>query len=151
MVTDWAFLCHSPSFLLGTGACSFVIWWGKQCEPLAGGMRRLVEREGGGGFKGEKLSHDQNCKLCFFLAFICTNLRSHSGVIWSPKEGECYYDWLKMLASAYLFPSHQDVPTMEACRDLCLTAPYRCYSFDYADTGDRVCRYVPIGNVFKIE
>ena len=25
---------------------------------LAGGMRRLVEREGGGGIKGEKLSHD---------------------------------------------------------------------------------------------
>jgi len=35
---------------------------------------------------------------------------------------------------------YQDVPTMEACRDLCLTAPYRCHSFDYADTGDRVCR-----------
>ena len=34
----------------------------------------------------------------------------------------------------------QDVPTMEACRDLCLTAPYRCHSFDYGDTGDRVCR-----------
>ena len=31
---------------------------------------------------------------------------------------------------------------MEACRDLCLTAPYRCHSFDYADTGDRVCRYL---------
>ncbi len=29
---------------------------------------------------------------------------------------------------------------MEACRDLCLTAPYRCHSFDYGDTGDRVCR-----------
>jgi len=35
---------------------------------------------------------------------------------------------------------YQDVPTMEACRDLCLTAPYRCHSFDYGDTGDRVCR-----------
>ena len=34
----------------------------------------------------------------------------------------------------------QDVPTMEACRDLCLTAPYRCHSFDYGDTGQRVCR-----------
>ena len=34
----------------------------------------------------------------------------------------------------------QDVPTMEACRDLCLTAPYRCHSFDYGDTGERVCR-----------
>ncbi|QQP39825.1 Putative LOC100169340 [Caligus rogercresseyi] len=29
---------------------------------------------------------------------------------------------------------------MEACRDLCLAAPYRCHSFDYGDTGDRVCR-----------
>ena len=29
---------------------------------------------------------------------------------------------------------------MEACRDLCLTAPYRCHSFDYGDTGQRVCR-----------
>jgi hypothetical protein len=29
---------------------------------------------------------------------------------------------------------------MEACRDLCLTAPYRCHSFDYGDTGERVCR-----------
>jgi len=35
---------------------------------------------------------------------------------------------------------YQDVPAMEACRDLCLTAPYRCHSFDYGDTGDRVCR-----------
>ena len=35
---------------------------------------------------------------------------------------------------------YQDVPTMEACRDLCLTAPYRCHSFDYGDTGERVCR-----------
>ena len=29
---------------------------------------------------------------------------------------------------------------MEACRDLCLAAPYRCHSFDYGDTGERVCR-----------
>jgi len=35
---------------------------------------------------------------------------------------------------------YQDVPTMEACRDLCLNAPYRCHSFDYGDTGQRVCR-----------
>ena len=39
-----------------------------------------------------------------------------------------------------IFFSTQDVPTKEACRDLCLNAPYRCHSFDYGDTGQRVCR-----------
>lgn len=34
----------------------------------------------------------------------------------------------------------QDVATIDDCRQLCLTAPYRCHSFDYADTGDNVCR-----------
>jgi hypothetical protein len=33
------------------------------------------------------------------------------------------------------FVHMQDVPAMEACRDLCLSAPYRCHSFDYGDTG----------------
>ena len=92
MVTDWVFLCHSLSFLLGKGA--FVSWWGKHWQSLAGGMRRLVEREGGEGFKGEKLSHDQNCKLCF-LAFIPTNRShsTHSGLVWShtEREGASYY------------------------------------------------------------
>lgn len=34
----------------------------------------------------------------------------------------------------------QDVSTIDDCRQLCLTAPYRCHSFDYADTGENVCR-----------
>jgi len=34
----------------------------------------------------------------------------------------------------------QDVATIDDCRQLCLTVPYRCHSFDYADTGDNVCR-----------
>jgi len=46
---------------------------------------------------------------------------------------------LQIIISLFLLSS-QDVPTMEACRDLCLTAPYRCHSFDYGDTGERVCR-----------
>ncbi|XP_066975682.1 uncharacterized protein [Macrobrachium rosenbergii] len=34
----------------------------------------------------------------------------------------------------------QDVDSLEDCKRLCLTAPYRCHSFDYGDTGDNVCR-----------
>lgn len=34
----------------------------------------------------------------------------------------------------------QDVASIDDCRQLCLTAPYRCHSFDYADTGENVCR-----------
>lgn len=34
----------------------------------------------------------------------------------------------------------QDVSSIDDCRQLCLTAPYRCHSFDYADTGENVCR-----------
>lgn len=35
---------------------------------------------------------------------------------------------------------YQDIATLEECKQKCLTAPYRCYSFDYGDTSDRVCR-----------
>lgn len=35
---------------------------------------------------------------------------------------------------------YQDVATLEECRQKCLNAPYRCYSFDYGDTSERVCR-----------
>jgi len=34
----------------------------------------------------------------------------------------------------------QEVASLDDCKDLCLSAPYRCHSFDYNDTGDRVCR-----------
>ncbi|KAK2719667.1 uncharacterized protein LOC136037301 [Artemia franciscana] len=34
----------------------------------------------------------------------------------------------------------QDVPSLDECRQLCLSAPYRCHSFDFNDTGDNVCR-----------
>ncbi|XP_066995451.2 uncharacterized protein [Anabrus simplex] len=36
---------------------------------------------------------------------------------------------------------HEGVPTIEECRNLCLqAADFRCHTFDYGDTGDRVCR-----------
>lgn len=35
---------------------------------------------------------------------------------------------------------HQDVGSLEECKQKCLNAPYRCYSFDYGDTSERVCR-----------
>ncbi|KAG8227680.1 hypothetical protein J437_LFUL006991 [Ladona fulva] len=34
----------------------------------------------------------------------------------------------------------QDVGTLEDCRNLCLEANFRCHTFDFGDTGDRVCR-----------
>ncbi|KAK4015822.1 uncharacterized protein LOC116925414 [Daphnia magna] len=34
----------------------------------------------------------------------------------------------------------QDVETEEACKNLCLNANFRCHSFDFGDTGDKVCR-----------
>ncbi|XP_050714684.1 uncharacterized protein LOC126997559 [Eriocheir sinensis] len=42
---------------------------------------------------------------------------------------------LKTVDSVY-----QDVVGLEECKRLCLTASFRCHSFDYGDTGDRVCR-----------
>lgn len=35
---------------------------------------------------------------------------------------------------------YQDVASLEECKQKCLQAPYRCYSFDYGDTSERVCR-----------
>lgn len=35
---------------------------------------------------------------------------------------------------------HQNVQTLDECRDLCLTAPFRCHSYDYNETGELVCR-----------
>ncbi|KAH8383570.1 hypothetical protein KR009_009342 [Drosophila setifemur] len=35
---------------------------------------------------------------------------------------------------------HQNVQSLDECRDLCLTAPFRCHSYDYNETGDLVCR-----------
>ncbi|KAA0192345.1 hypothetical protein HAZT_HAZT001565 [Hyalella azteca] len=34
----------------------------------------------------------------------------------------------------------QEVESLDECKQLCLEAPYRCHSFDYNDTGDKVCR-----------
>ncbi|XP_037944044.1 uncharacterized protein LOC119676858 [Teleopsis dalmanni] len=42
---------------------------------------------------------------------------------------------LKTVDSVY-----QDVASIEECRDLCLSTPFRCHSYDYGDTGDMVCR-----------
>ncbi|KAM8704693.1 hypothetical protein ACLKA7_009194 [Drosophila subpalustris] len=35
---------------------------------------------------------------------------------------------------------HQNVQSIDDCRDLCLTAPFRCHSYDYNETGEHVCR-----------
>lgn len=35
---------------------------------------------------------------------------------------------------------YQDVNSVDECKQKCLNAPYRCYSFDYGDTSERVCR-----------
>lgn len=35
---------------------------------------------------------------------------------------------------------YQEVGSLEECKQKCLNAPYRCYSFDYDDTSERVCR-----------
>ncbi|EDV43564.2 uncharacterized protein Dana_GF18555 [Drosophila ananassae] len=35
---------------------------------------------------------------------------------------------------------HQNVQSLDECRDLCLTAPFRCHSYDYNETGELVCR-----------
>jgi PAN domain len=35
---------------------------------------------------------------------------------------------------------HQDVNTLDECRELCLNSPFKCRSYDYGDTGEMVCR-----------
>ncbi|XP_076029180.1 uncharacterized protein LOC143018026 [Oratosquilla oratoria] len=34
----------------------------------------------------------------------------------------------------------QEVETLDDCKKMCLSSPYRCHSFDYGDTGKDVCR-----------
>lgn len=34
----------------------------------------------------------------------------------------------------------QDVEDEEACKSLCLNSNFRCHSFDFGDTGEKVCR-----------
>lgn len=35
---------------------------------------------------------------------------------------------------------YQNVSSFEECKHKCLNAPYRCYSFDYSETSENVCR-----------
>jgi len=35
---------------------------------------------------------------------------------------------------------HPDVKTVEGCKEKCVTAPYRCFSFDFGDPANSVCR-----------
>ena len=42
---------------------------------------------------------------------------------------------LKTVDSVY-----QAIDSREDCEDLCNSAPFRCHSYDYNDTGDFVCR-----------
>jgi len=42
---------------------------------------------------------------------------------------------LKTVDSVY-----QDVYSLEECKELCLNSPFRCHSYDYGDTGEKVCR-----------
>lgn len=35
---------------------------------------------------------------------------------------------------------YQDVESIDACKSLCIESGFRCHSFDYGDTGDKVCR-----------
>ncbi|XP_049790109.1 uncharacterized protein LOC126195525 [Schistocerca nitens] len=35
---------------------------------------------------------------------------------------------------------YQDVHSADECRELCLTSPFRCRSYDYGETGELVCR-----------
>ena len=35
---------------------------------------------------------------------------------------------------------YQAIDSREDCEDLCNSAPFRCHSYDYNDTGDFVCR-----------
>lgn len=35
---------------------------------------------------------------------------------------------------------HLDVKTVEDCKVKCLESPYRCFSFDFGDPSNRVCR-----------
>lgn len=35
---------------------------------------------------------------------------------------------------------HQDIETVDDCRELCLNAPFKCHSYDFGDTGDNICR-----------
>ena len=98
----------------------------KAGEGFAASMRHLVEREEG----GQKVSHDQNCKLCF-LAFVRAQVKIHP-----PPFKVLYRHGMYWMPCSLLFlpyPVHQFLK-----QDLCLgrshhgdmkrPLPYRCHS-----------------------
>ena len=52
----------------------------------------------------------------------------------------CIYDRVKGKILKTVDSVYQAIDSREDCEDLCNTAPFRCHSYDYNDTGDFVCR-----------
>ena len=52
----------------------------------------------------------------------------------------CIYDRVKGKILKTVDSVYQAIDSREDCEDLCNSAPFRCHSYDYNDTGDFVCR-----------
>lgn len=52
----------------------------------------------------------------------------------------CIYDRVKGKILKTVDSVYQAIDSREDCEDLCNTAPFRCHSYDFNDTGDFVCR-----------
>jgi len=60
-------------------------------------------------------------------------------IVGEPKR-LCIYDHVKGKILKTVDSVYQAIDSREDCEDLCNTAPFRCHSYDYNDTGDFVCR-----------
>ena len=52
----------------------------------------------------------------------------------------CIYDETKGKILKTVDSVYQAIASQEDCEDLCNSAPFRCHSYDFNDTGDNVCR-----------
>jgi len=60
-------------------------------------------------------------------------------IVGEPKR-LCIYDHVKGKILKTVDSVYQAIDSREDCEDLCNSAPFRCHSYDYNDTGDFVCR-----------
>lgn len=68
-----------------------------------------------------------------------TDFMERNCIVGEPKR-LCVYDRVKGKILKTVDSVYQAIDTREDCEDLCNTAPFRCHSYDFNDTGDYVCR-----------
>ncbi|XP_046406452.1 uncharacterized protein LOC124171342 [Ischnura elegans] len=118
------FICRSANYNYETGVCElsdmdrFTAWGHRMLVPWSDDPRKPKMAADGQAPKNVYI--ESNCvtepvRMCDFQQMAGKILKTVDAV-------------------------RQDVSSLEDCRKLCLDANFRCHTFDYGDTGDKVCR-----------